>query len=166
MFTSVRKITFIKTNEKVLFYEATESKFKASFYLNKSFYLLEYSKTWACANYTVKNERLTLIPFIIKQFKEPISRRKSICGRKYHICHVPKCDVFKFFLINLSDYVNKRETGKKRCEKTRVEDKLLQELIYLFNVEVCPLCVKHSILSLLTQWCWYRGCMALGACTT
>ena len=36
-----------------------------------------------------------------------------------------------------------KKLGKKRCEKTRVEDKLLQELIYLFNVEVCPLCVKR-----------------------
>ena len=53
------------------------------------------------------------------------------------------CNVILSFSIFFPTGKGAKKLGKKRCEKTRVEDKLLQELIYLFNVEVCPLCVKR-----------------------
>ena len=73
--------------------------------------------------------------------------KRHCSGHAFHFQFLPNIvmssSLFPFFPTS-SDT---KKTGKKRCEKTRVEDKLLQELIYLFNVEVCPLCVKHSILS-------------------
>ena len=53
------------------------------------------------------------------------------------------CNVILSFPFFFPTGKGAKKLGKKRCEKTRVEDKLLQELIYLFNVEVCPLCVKR-----------------------
>ena len=55
------------------------------------------------------------------------------------------CNVILSFPFFFPTGKGAKKLGKKRCEKTRVEDKLLQELIYLFNVEVCPLCVTHIL---------------------
>ena len=126
IFYICRKALLLDRRETFIIQVDMNSTYKSHFTLINFSILYYIKKTWACANYTVKNERLALIPFISKQFKEPISRRKSICGRKYHICHVLKCDVLTFFLINLSDYVNKQKFGK-RCNKMM---KFLQKICW------------------------------------